>query len=46
MTPNTSFADLQANISQRIESLHEANKAMFFSCLTPETVEKLEPEYA
>lgn len=36
------LAELDAT---RLGDIHLSNKRMFFSCLTPETIEYLEPEY-
>ena len=40
--PLTQFIE---NISDRLDGIHAENKAMFFECLTPATLEELEPSY-
>jgi uncharacterized protein (TIGR04255 family) len=39
------FGQCLKQLPDDLESLHSANKAMFFECLRPETVELLEPVY-
>lgn len=43
--PNLNFEDFTAILSDRLKTLHQRNKAMFFECLTNETIKYLEPEY-
>lgn len=40
-----STAVLLENFSEKLEAIHQTNKAMFFDCLTPEAITSLEPEY-
>lgn len=39
------FEDLLSGFSDKLEAIHYANKKVFFDCLTPKTIEALEPEY-
>jgi uncharacterized protein (TIGR04255 family) len=39
------FAYWLGQLSDQLESMHSANKAMFFECLRPETIASLEPIY-
>jgi uncharacterized protein (TIGR04255 family) len=39
------YGDFLANLSQRSEEIHAANKTLFFSCLRKDTIEELGPEY-
>lgn len=45
MTPGMKFDDLRHTIGDRVQTLHEANKAVFFESLTTETLNKLGPHY-
>ncbi len=38
-------ADVLADLPDRLDALHMANKSVFFECLTPETIQSLEPSY-
>ena len=40
------YAAFVNGLSDRAERLHTANKEMFFSCLSPELTEAMEPKYA
>lgn len=40
-----SFNELLTGFSEKLEAIHQANKKVFFDCLTPETIAALEPEY-
>lgn len=40
-----SFEQFVNELPGRIEALHEQNKQMFFDCLTPAAIDKLEPSY-
>ena len=40
-----SFDELLSNFSDKLETIHQANKQIFFDCLKPQTVTALEPEY-
>ncbi len=42
---NPDFAYLLTGLPDQLESLHSANKAMFFECIRPETLASLEPVY-
>lgn len=42
---NLDFGTWLAQLSDQLESMHLANKAMFFECLRPETIVSLEPVY-
>ena len=42
---NLDFAHWLELLSAELESMHSANKAMFFECLRPETIASLEPVY-
>ena len=39
------LAQFIKDISDRLDGIHAENKAMFFECLTPATLEELEPSY-
>lgn len=39
------FEDLLSGFSAKLETIHRANKEVFFACLTPQTIIGLEPEY-
>ncbi len=41
----TSGEDSWEVLNQRLDDVHLSCKKMFFSLMTPETIEKLEPEY-
>lgn len=41
LSPNAFFAE----IDERINRIHASNKQIFFDCLTPATLDLLEPEY-
>ena len=43
---NVPLATFRADLSETLRLLHEANKAVFFDCLTASTIERLEPSYA
>ncbi len=40
-----SFDDLLNDFSEKLETIHQANKKIFFDCLKPQTIIALEPEY-
>jgi hypothetical protein len=40
-----SMQTLRNDFSTKLDSIHSANKAMFFDCLRPETVAALGPSY-
>ena len=40
-----SLSQFIEDISDRLDGIHAENKAMFFECLTPATLEELEPSY-
>jgi uncharacterized protein (TIGR04255 family) len=40
------FDSFSANLAEGIETLRQANKAKFFSCLTKEAIVEMEPTYA
>lgn len=42
---NLSMEQFVDGLSDRLETLHQCNKEMFFDCLTEETIEYLEPVY-
>lgn len=42
---NAPIESLCEGLSEKLESIHIANKAMFFDCLTPLAIESLEPIY-
>ena len=42
---NSDFANWRALLPDLLESMHSANKAMFFECLRPEAIASLEPVY-
>jgi uncharacterized protein (TIGR04255 family) len=42
---DTPLAKLAERLAERIDVIHAGNKFMFFDCLKPETVHKLEPSY-
>jgi uncharacterized protein (TIGR04255 family) len=42
---NPDFAFWLERLSDQLDSMHSANKAMFFECLRPETIASLEPVY-
>ena len=42
---NQDFAYWLERLSDQLELMHAANKAMFFECLRPETIASLEPVY-
>lgn len=42
---NIPIEALLDKFSEKLDAIHQANKAMFFDCLTPETVLSLEPKY-
>jgi uncharacterized protein (TIGR04255 family) len=42
---NMRFSDFVDLINTDIETLRQANKAKFFSCLTPEAIEEMGPKY-
>lgn len=44
-TGGVPFAEVFDGLASILDSLHDENKRMFFSCLTPEAIEKLEPSY-
>jgi len=39
------FAKFTHELQDRLDIIHDQNKTMFFECLTPETIEYLEPVY-
>jgi uncharacterized protein (TIGR04255 family) len=45
MTANIPFPEFADKLPDRIEAAHRACKVMFFDCLKPETIKKLEPSY-
>ncbi len=40
-----SMNSLLDDFSNKLDAIHQTNKAMFFDCLTPKTIESLEPVY-
>jgi len=42
---NVSMQSVCEGLSDKLEDIHSANKAMFFDCLAPSTIESLEPIY-
>jgi uncharacterized protein (TIGR04255 family) len=42
---NIPFQKFAGTLADRIEAVHRENKVMFFDCLKPETIKKLEPSY-
>ncbi len=42
---SSSMHSLSTELSERLENIHAANKAMFFNCLRPDAIEQLEPQY-
>lgn len=40
-----SIQSLLNGFTEKLETIHKANKAMFFDCISPETLELLEPQY-
>jgi uncharacterized protein (TIGR04255 family) len=45
MTADMPFQKFAGMLPDRIEAVHQASKVMFFDCLKPETIQKLEPTY-
>jgi uncharacterized protein (TIGR04255 family) len=47
IVPNTDarVSNFSETLADRVEAAHLENKKMFFQCLNPETIEKLEPIY-
>jgi len=39
------FEDLLSGFPEKLETIHQANKKVFFDCLKPKTIMALEPEY-
>lgn len=39
------MVDFLRDLPDRLDALHTSNKAVFFECLTPETIQSLEPTY-
>lgn len=42
---DVSFDELLCGFSDKLDAIHQANKDVFFDCLTPQTITALEPEY-
>jgi len=43
--PGILFEALRVDFPEKLESIHDANKKMFFDCLKSQTITALEPEY-
>lgn len=42
---NQKFDDFLINFDEKIDNIHSTNKDMFFKCITPKTLNELEPVY-
>lgn len=43
--PKAGFNEFYTDFSSKLDAIHLSNKAVFFDCLTEETISALEPEY-